>query len=155
MKEVMQFVNWFRVHNNADLKRYDFAEPLTQMKVMKLLYYVQGVNLAVNDEKAFPEKIVAWKYGPAVEAVHQKYSGCRAITGTISQSDLDDYHEIEDDPELGAVVNAVQDAFGDESAVELMRQTHHEMPWQKTPQSTVISPELMKAFFLKEVVEIL
>ncbi len=40
MKEVMKFVNWFRVHNNADLKRYDFAKPLTQMKVMKLLYYV-------------------------------------------------------------------------------------------------------------------
>lgn len=154
MKEAMKFVNWFRVHNNADMKRYDFTEPLTQMKVMKLLYYVQGVSLAVNNEKAFPEDILAWKYGPAIEEVHKKYIGRRNITGTISQKDLDDYHEIEDDPKLSAVVNAVQDSFGDKSAVELMHQTHHEVPWLKTQQSNVISTSLMKDFFLKEIVEV-
>lgn len=154
MKEVMKFVNWFRVHNNADLKQFDFAEPLTQMKVMKLLYYVQGVSLAVDNEKAFPEKIVAWKYGPAVEEVHKKYIGQRNITGTISQEDLDDYHEIEHDPKLRIVVNAVQSSFGDKSAIELMHQTHHETPWKETPQSNEILPQLMKEFFLKEVVEV-
>lgn len=154
MKEVMKFVNWFRVHNNADLKRYDFAKPLTQMKVMKLLYYVQGVSLAVNNEKAFPEKIVAWKYGPAVEKVHKKYAGCRNILGSITQKDLNDYREIESDPKLSIVVNAVQDAFGDKSAADLMHQTHHEAPWQDTPQSEAISLKKMKDLFLKEVVEI-
>ena len=154
MKEAMKFVNWFRVHNYANLKQYDFAEPLTNMKVMKLLYYVQGVSLAVNNEKAFPEEIVAWKYGPAIEEVYKKYIGRRNITGTISQKDLDDYHEIEDDPKLSVVVNAVQDSFGDKSAVELIHQTHHEAPWKETPQSGEILLELMKDYFLKEIVEV-
>ena len=128
MKKVMKFVNWFRVHNYADLKQYDFAEPLTNMKVMKLLYYVQGVSLAVNNEKSFPEKIVAWKYGPAIEEVYKKYVGQRNITGKISQKDLNDYNEIENDPKLQRVVNAVQDSFGDKSVIELIHQTHHEDP---------------------------
>ncbi len=97
---------------------------------------------------------MAWKYGPAIEEVYKKYIGHRNITGTISQKDLDDYHEIEDDPKLSAVVNTVQDSFGDKSAVELIHQTHHEVPWLKTQQSNVISTSLMKDFFLKEIVEV-
>ena len=37
MLSVMTFVNWFRVKSNAQMRRYDFADELTQMKVMKLL----------------------------------------------------------------------------------------------------------------------
>lgn len=153
MTDVMKFVNWFRVKNNAQIRQFDFADELTQMKVMKLLYYVQGTSLAVYNRKAFPDDVIAWKYGPAVESVHSRYAGKRGIVGKITSEDLADYKEIEADPEMASVVHAVQDAFGDKSAIELMHQTHSERPWKETRQSDIIDPGLMKDFFETELVK--
>jgi len=153
MTDVMKFVNWFRVKSNAQIRQFNFADELTQMKVMKLLYYVQGTNLAVYNKKAFSDDVLAWKYGPAVEAVHTRFAGKRGIVGVITAEDLSDYKEIEDNSELSTVVHAVQDAFGDKSAIELMNQTHSERPWKETRQSDVIDPELMKIFFKTELVK--
>ncbi|WP_461243377.1 Panacea domain-containing protein [Secundilactobacillus muriivasis] len=153
MLSVMTFVNWFRVKSNAQMRQYDFADELTQMKVMKLLYYVQGTNLAVYDQKAFPNDILAWKYGPAIQEVHDRFAGKREIVGTITPEDLADYKTIEANSDLASVMDAVQTAFGDKSAIELMKQTHEERPWRETPQSGVIAPDLMKAYFKAEVVK--
>jgi len=152
MIDVMKFVNWFRVKSNAQMRQFDFADELTQMKVMKLLYYVQGTSLAVYNEKAFPENIIAWKYGPAVEVVHNHFVGKRGIVGEITSGDLADYQEIEANSKMASVVHAVQEAFGDKSAIELMNQTHAERPWIETRQSGIIDPELMRDFFRTELV---
>ena len=40
MYDVFKIVNWLRVRNNADLQADPNAEELTQMKAMKLLYYI-------------------------------------------------------------------------------------------------------------------
>ena len=45
MYNVFQVVNWLRVRNNADLRIDPNAEELTQMKAMKLLYYIQAASL--------------------------------------------------------------------------------------------------------------
>lgn len=63
MIDVLKIVNWFKVRNYSDMKTNDNVEALTQLKVMKLLYYAQGVSLAVYDKVLFPEKILAWRYG--------------------------------------------------------------------------------------------
>lgn len=153
MEKVMRFVNWFRVKNNAQMRQFDFVEELTQMKVMKLLYYVQGTSLAVYNQKAFPNDVLAWRYGPAIAEVHDHFAGKRGIVGEITQQDLQDYQEIEANAQLATVIHAVQDAFGDKSAIDLMNQTHSEQPWQATRQSEVIAPELMKTFFKAELVK--
>lgn len=149
----MKFVNWFRVKSNAQMRQFEFADELTQMKVMKLLYYVQGTCLAVYGTKAFADDIVAWKYGPAVESVHNAFYGKRGIVGEITDEDRQDYKEIESNSNLASVVHAVQEAFGDKSAIELMNQTHSERPWKETPQSGVIDPKLIEDFFKSEVVK--
>ena len=38
---VFKVVNWLRVKNNAELRVDPNAEELTQMKAMKLLYYIK------------------------------------------------------------------------------------------------------------------
>ena len=45
MYDVLKIVNWMRVKNKAELIENENAEELTQMKAMKLLYYVQGVRV--------------------------------------------------------------------------------------------------------------
>lgn len=155
MTDVLKIVNWFRVTNYAQMREISDADELTQMKVMKLLYYVQGTCLAVFNKKAFPNDILAWRYGPVVSEVHDKYSGQREIVGDTTKdvTAQEDYIELNADPELGTILRAVWDAFGDMSAIQLMKQTHSERPWKETEQSDVISPNLMKDYFKAEVVK--
>ena len=63
---VFKVVNWLRVKNNAELRLDPNAEELTQMKAMKLLYYIQAASLVVTGKRMFDNDIVAWKYGPVV-----------------------------------------------------------------------------------------
>lgn len=153
--DVLKVVNWFRVKNFSDMKLDDNVEPITQMKVMKLLYYVQGVSLAAYEKKMFPDDIVAWKYGPAISKVHSKYHGMRAIVDesadTLEECALKDYNELENHPDISTVVNSVYETYGDMSASDLLKQTHKELPWKKTEQSSPISIDLIKNYFKEEI----
>lgn len=146
---VLKIVNWFRVTNSADLKKYEFSEELTQMKVMKLLYYVQGLYLKLYDKRAFDNDILAWRWGPAIQEVHDKYIGQREIVGEISEQDLADFKEVNSDERLAEIVEAVNEAMGNMSASDLVRKTHEERPWKETEQSDVIADDLIKDFFDK------
>lgn len=147
MYDVFKIVNWLRVKNNADMKRNENVEELTQMKAMKLLYYIQAASLVVTGKRMFNENLVAWKYGPVVERVHEKYRGQRAIIGEITDADLDDYSELEQDTNTADILNSIYDIYGYSSAYDLMRQTHKEKPWQETKQSEIISDEAIKNYY--------
>ena len=112
MYDVLKIVNWMRVKNKAELIENENAEELTQMKAMKLLYYVQGVSLVYLKHRMFPDDILAWKYGPAVSKVHQKYQGQREIVGEVSENDIDDYNELSANSKVNDVLNTVWDTFG-------------------------------------------
>ncbi|MCI1290159.1 MAG: DUF4065 domain-containing protein [Lactobacillus sp.] len=149
MYNVFKFVNWLRVRNHADMREDPNIEELTQMKAMKLLYYIQAASLAVNGERLFPDDIVAWKYGPVIPAVHDKYKGQRGIVGEITEKDLQDYRDLEKDAKTADLLNSVYEIYGYSSAYDLMKQTHKEAPWQNTPQSSVISDQAIKNFYSK------
>lgn len=153
MYDVFKIVNWLRVKNNEELRLDPNSEELTQMKAMKLLYYIQAASLVVTGEKMFKDDILAWKYGPVVKRVHTKYFGKRGIVGEITESDLNDYKEIDNDQETSDILNSIYEQYGHSSASDLMRQTHSERPWQETKQSCVISPEKIKNYY-KDVFEI-
>ena len=105
MYDVLKIVNWMRVKNKAELIENKDAEELTQMKAMKLLYYVQGVSLVYLKHRMFPDDILAWKYGPAVSKVHQEYQGQREIVGEVSENDIDDYNELSANSKVNDVLN--------------------------------------------------
>lgn len=153
--DVNKVVNWFRVHNYGDMRHDDNVEALTQMKVMKLLYYAQGIMLAAFDRKLFDNDILAWRYGPAVREVHNKYSGRREIVDFnadgMEPEAIEDFTELQSKDEVSIVLNTVQEAYGDKSARQLMQMTHNETPWQRTEQSDVISTDAIKAYFKAEV----
>lgn len=147
MYNVFKVVNWLRVRNNADLRTNPNVEELTQMKAMKLLYYIQAASLVVTGHRMFDDDIVAWKYGPVVEEVHKKYIGERGIVGKISDNDIKDYNELQNDPQTANILNSIYEIYGYSSAYDLMRQTHSEAPWQETKQSEVISDKKIKDYY--------
>lgn len=150
MYDVFKVVNWLRVKNHADMRTDPNVEELTQMKVMKLLYYIQAANLTITGHRLFDNDIVAWKYGPVIEEVHERYKGCRGIVddkNPITDSDIADYQELEANEAVSDILNSIYDVYGYSSAYDLMLQTHKEKPWKVTPQSAVISDDVIKNFY--------
>ncbi len=53
-------------------------EPVTHMRLQKLLYYAQGWALASRGEGLFAGEIQAWRHGPVTPGVYatfKKYGG--------------------------------------------------------------------------------
>lgn len=77
--------------NDKQLKAYDVAKfllsilPASHLQLQKLIYYVYSDFLLKTGEKLFKEPIVAYKYGPVVEDVFQRYR--------VHGSSLIDYQE--------------------------------------------------------------
>lgn len=120
----------------------DAGDSITNLKLQKLLYYAQGVNLALNDVPLFPEAIEAWTHGPVVPAVYRLYKQHGGQPIPVEPVEIDGYDE-----GLRELLNEVNDVFGQFSALKLRAMTHNEPPWRETPQGSVISLELMKKYF--------
>ena len=64
---------------------------ISNLKLQKLLYYVQAWHLAVFQRPLFPEKFQAWLRGPAVPEIYERYQGYRwrNIDEEVKPPDLD------------------------------------------------------------------
>jgi uncharacterized phage-associated protein len=129
-------------------------EPVTHMRLQKLLYYAQGWCLASRGEPLFEAVIEAWQHGPVVRDVFPKFADFKgrgipdsesAVAESLSERDK---HLIE----------WVWGLEGKYSAAELRRRTHQEAPWKQArgklpedaPADAPISVAAMRAFFLEE-----
>jgi uncharacterized phage-associated protein len=152
MTDIFKIVNWLRVASRAQIRLYA-ADELTRVKAIKLLYYVQGTYLSMYCRRAFMNDIVAGEDGPTIDAVIQKYAHQTTIVGQITQHDLNDYNSIAEDSELGQVLNAVWQAFGDMSSIQLLKKSRAERPWTETTLGQVIPLDLMASYFTREIVK--
>lgn len=133
--------NWFLNYNKAMRNmESDDIELISNLKLQKLLYYAQGSYLALKNELLFNEKIKAWKHGPVVLEVYNKYKKYKS-------NGIDEFETVDIDDETTAVLREVYDVFGVYSAWGLRNKTHNEKPWQETEQNDEIKIDLMKSFF--------
>lgn len=162
---IFYIVDWFRMRNYIDQQSYSdnndnksLIPTISQLKVMKLLYYVQGVSLSFYNMRAFPNPILHWEYGPAISKIHDKYRGMTSLP-YVHKSEKEyrntykNYKIVQSNSNLYRVVIGVNDAYGGMSAYGLMMQTHSEAPWLDTPASQEIKPSLIKKYFDKHIVE--
>ncbi|MDP2247969.1 MAG: DUF4065 domain-containing protein, partial [Nitrosomonadales bacterium] len=54
-------------------KFQDAGDPVTNLKLQKLLYYVQGWHLGIYNTPAFEDDFQAWVHGPVVPSTFQEY----------------------------------------------------------------------------------
>ncbi len=126
------------------------GEIISNLKLQKMLYYMQGFFIAVFDKKLFENELEAWQYGPVVKEMyyHFKDFGSGAIT-------LKDNAEILTlTNEENKLFNEVMVEYGQFSAIKLMNMTHEELPWKKVfnenPQG-VIPYDLLKEYFKTQI----
>lgn len=136
---------WFLHYNNCLMKEED-ADPMTNLKLQKLLYYAQGCYLALHGKPLFDEEIEAWEHGPVVPGVYQEYKENR---GNGIPFDGDFEMELEDE----AVLKEVYRIFGKYSAWGLRNMVLSEKPWQSTPRNHVIEKNVILEYFRENYIE--
>lgn len=138
-----QIAEWFLYYNRIMMQEAD-ADLISNLKLQKLLYYAQGCYLALRNTALFNEKILAWKHGPAINEIYQKYKS-NGSSGIVYDND---YTGILDNT-TETILKQVYEAFGQYSAWGLRNMTHGETPWIETPQSDEINLESIKEYFKK------
>ena len=105
----------------------------------KLVYFVYGFCLAIQNREIFVEPIEAWKYGPVIPSLYHRFM--EFGNGPIKQEFL--FHSVsknkftapqvrEDDYELLDILEIVYEAYGSLSEDDFRRLTHHRnSPWQR------------------------
>jgi uncharacterized phage-associated protein len=127
----------------AKSSQSDSDELISNMKLQKLLYYMQGFYLAYFDKPLFDEEIEAWMYGPVVPSVYENFKSF----GNAGISYLDEVVTLE--PKEESLFNEVYKVFGAYSAIGLMDRTHSEKPWKDSTigVGSIISKDSLKSYF--------
>lgn len=127
----------------------DYGDIITNMKLQKMLYYMQGFHLAFFDEPLFDDEIEAWMYGPVVPSVYEEYKDSGSAGLELNQEEVIlSLNEEEED-----IFNQVYEAYGQFSALKLMNMTHAEAPWRlaRPGYGNVIPKDSIKAYFSTQI----
>ena len=125
------------------------GDPISNLKLQKLLYYAEGWYLAFYSKSLFSADIQAWPRGPVVYPVWKHFNGYRwkPISRPTTMPEVPQ--------KVGAHIKELMAAYGDFSAYTLERMTHQEKPWIEARQglqdgersNRVISRNTMRTFF--------
>ena len=125
----------------------EHGDTISNLKLQKMLYYMQGFHLAFFGTPLFEEEIKAWQYGPVVPSVYEEYKRYESKAIDLPEGPVIELTEDEE-----AVFDNVYDEYNQFSAVALMKMTHEESPWRSTEISQVIDKEKIKQFFKTQIV---
>lgn len=139
---------------------YEIGSDVTNLKLQKLLYYIQAAFLVEKGVKCFNEKILAWNYGPVVREVYDEYKmfgrsnipaqgqNERAVfnldTFEIKLEKIDTIINEDDKKIIDKILcsySEINDPF------ELVRKTHAEDPWNNGRKEGIISEDDMKSYY--------
>lgn len=141
----IQLANWFRVENYFEREMDWNIDPLTQMKVIKLLYFAYGRYLVATHRKLFSSSIIHLQYGPVVTEVHDKFTGQRVLDiDKPNQEVMNDYNLVSEDEDVAGLLSKVNEDYVNYNAARLSKKTHQPgSPWNLTPDKAVINDRLI------------
>lgn len=104
---------------------------ISNLKLQKILYFVQANFLVSIRRPCFIESIEAWDFGPVVPEVYHEFKIfgsadipgfiCRGAETTIMRADRQ-------------LINEMVDECGEYSAASLVQITHNQTPWKNAYQ---------------------
>lgn len=123
-------------------------DPMTNLRINKLMYYAQGFHLQRFGTPLFNEAIKAWKYGPVVESIYRKYhpSGRNIITECSPDFNISGFSA----DEIQLLLD-VYNKYRSLSTSRLVEKSHEaNTPWAKSyvdGENRVIGIPLIKEYF--------
>lgn len=115
------------------------GEPVTPMKLQKLVYYAHGWHVGFTGQPLINESVEAWQYGPVIPSLYHEFKRFGSSPITVKATDLDparfDFVEVPtpaEDP-IRKFLTSVWNGYGKFTGVKLSQMTHAEgSPWAKT-----------------------
>jgi uncharacterized phage-associated protein len=108
-------------------------DPVTNLRLNKLLYFAQGIHLVNTGAPLFPEEIEAWPLGPVVPDIYHKYKPHKE--SPIVAAPLSSHRERFTDAEYSSLLDTLRE-FGIYSTPHLVDLTHiHGGPWDESMRS--------------------
>ncbi len=122
--------------------------PVSNLKLQKLLYYSQAWCLALHKKPLFYEEIEAWVHGPVVPVIFRYYRDCK-------WSPIPD-PKVNTPRQFQSHLEEVWRVYGGFRAFDLERLTHSEDPWKKAraglasdaSSNNIISKSSMRDYYL-------
>ena len=128
----------------------DDGDLISNLKLQKLCYYVQGLGLVVRGgTPIFRERIEAWLHGPVLPDLYGEYRQYGREAIPPDTVDLSQY-----DPQDRMLMDDVFDYYGQYSAWRLRQMTHQEPPWKDAfveGMNRIISNDAMLEYFSSQV----
>lgn len=141
-EDVARWVLWY---NDCQVKRAgDSVEFISNQKLQKLLYFLQGAFLGIENRALFKDKLLKYAHGFAVGKVYQKYQSFGAMGITWIEEPYEYYTEDEEEL-MQDVLNklSIYSAVGLENRIVLQRL------WQTTKTNQKVSVDRIREHFIE------
>lgn len=114
---------------------------ISNLKLQKVLYFIQAYFLIDASCRCFKEKIEAWDFGPVVPEAYREYKkfggGDIPTVSYVISVDKSDFWKSKIQKYTDNIIceedkiriNGVVDRFSDFSATDLVTLTHNQSPW--------------------------
>lgn len=126
------------------------GDSITQLKLQKLIYFAQGIYLALFDKVLFEEEIKAWKNGPVVPALRTIFGSFRDnVIPLPCEIDFAIYTELQK-----KLIHKVYSFYGAHSAAYLRNLTHTHSIWYEAIEKAdnTITKEKIQEFFKANII---
>jgi len=124
------------------------ASSVTNLKLQKMLYYIQGFALVRLGHELFRDYMEAWTYGPVVPIVYEAFKewGAQPIRQIVPAQEIEN-------PTVCAFLDGLIRAMEPYSGAELVSMTHgNDTPWSKVwnggqGRCGIIPLEMLRQYF--------
>lgn len=150
-------INTYSAYSAIDISRYIINYSVSKnnfvsnLKLQRILYFVQGNFLRILNRPCFKEKILAWSGGPVIKEVFVAFERY-GLNGIEFQKELN-IEELNLKEEERKIIENIVDKCSGLSSVQLSHLTLSQSPWVKTykkheeKNDTEITLEKLKDYF--------
>lgn len=157
------------MYNVMDVARFivnysiEIGRPVSNLKLQKLLYYVQAEFVLWFNTPCFDEPIVHWRHGPVVESVYQKYKAYgsdnildKELTYLSFEFNLStmqftpvwkNYNENIFEFQHLARIKQVIEHYKDILPWDMVELTHQEKSWLETGRNEEITIDMIRQYY--------
>lgn len=120
---------------------------ISNLKLQKIMYYIQGYFYKDLKISAFDEEIFNWPYGPVVPDVYFEFSVFGSLPIYLDEKAKEETLNIKFNRDHKKVIDRVVACCNDKKASQLVEMTHSETPWKSTSKSKVIPQRIIEEYF--------
>lgn len=140
----------------------DIERPVTNLKLQKLLYFIQKAFVKLYGKPCFVAPIHHWRHGSAIGIIYQKYRGY-GINPIMEKEteyiefnfDVDcmkfimerrKYNEYIFHPKHLILIKSIIEKYQDISPWDMAKLTQQEEPWKRTKINDEITVDMIKQY---------